>query len=119
MSFSLHEDGSMRYFFRLGVFYYRQAETPEPTPETTPDPTPDPTLEPTPDPTADAAPSPTADVAPPPDETPLPEDTPEPTPANNGSGNGSPNWPVIAIIAVAVAAIGGIITFFIVWNKKK
>ena len=110
MSFSLHEDGLMSYYNRLGIFYYQQVKTLEPTPE--------PTLEPTPEPTTEPTTELPQEPSLPPDETPVPSEEPIPTPNNNGGGNGGPDWLVIEIIAFAVVAIGGIVTFTIVWNKK-
>ena len=120
MSFSLHESGLMRYNTGIEIFYYKLAANPEPAPAPTPDPTPtpEPTPETSPTPTPEPTPTPSPEPTPPQEETPLPSEGPTPTPGNNGSGGG-PDWLIIAIIALAVLAIGGIVAFTIVWSKKQ
>ena len=126
MVFTLHESGLMRYNYLLSTIYYQREYTPEPTPE----PTPLPSEEPEPMP----SPKPTPEPMPTPEETPLPSDEPEPTPelgetpppsvdpepppVNNNGGNGGPNWLIIAFVALAVVAVGVIVTSIIVWKKK-
>jgi hypothetical protein len=59
---------------------FKNAGTPEPTPQPTPEPTPQPTPEPTPQPTPEPTPQPTPEPTPEPTPQPTPEPTPQPTP---------------------------------------
>ena len=108
MSFTLHESGAMRYFNGVHAVYYQRVDTPEPTPssESTPEPSPSP----------DPKPSPASEPSSTPEETTQSRADFEPTRADNSGSD--PDWLVIAIITFAVVAIGCIVTFTIVWNKK-
>ena len=120
--FTLHESGLIRYTFLGSTIYYQRADAPDPTPE--PEPSPEPTPEPSEEPELSPEPEDTPlsedapEPTPEPEETPLPEDMPIPTPANNDGGNSGPGWLIIALIALAVVAVGVIVTSIIVWKKK-